>query len=297
MTPLFCSVGVFAYNEEKNIAKLLDALLNQKLQKVEITEIIVVSSACTDSTDDIVKSYCKSYPTVKLIQEKQRNGKSASINRFIKESCNEFLVIESADTIPAPNTIELLVSAFLDPKVGMTGGRPKPENSKCTFIGYAVNLLWSLHHKMALISPKLGEMIAFRKVFKSIPAESAVDEASIEAQIREQDLEIKYIPNATIHNKGPEVLSDFVLQRRRIEAGHIWLKDNQSYKVSSQSSTILAKLALSELINHPGDIHRFTGVVLLEIYCRILGRYDYYIKRKNPFIWDIADSTKDLKHK
>jgi len=38
------SVGITAHNEEANIGRLLDALLNQHLHEVEITEIIVVAS-------------------------------------------------------------------------------------------------------------------------------------------------------------------------------------------------------------------------------------------------------------
>jgi glycosyltransferase involved in cell wall biosynthesis len=54
---LRCSVGVTAYNEEANIGRLLDALLAQHLRAVEISEIIVVASGCTDNTIPIVESY------------------------------------------------------------------------------------------------------------------------------------------------------------------------------------------------------------------------------------------------
>ena len=47
---LRCSVGVTAYNEEANIGRLLEALLTQHTRDVEIVEIIVVASACTDNT-------------------------------------------------------------------------------------------------------------------------------------------------------------------------------------------------------------------------------------------------------
>ena len=40
---LTCSVGVTAYNEERNIGPLLEALINQLLHQIEIGEIIVVS--------------------------------------------------------------------------------------------------------------------------------------------------------------------------------------------------------------------------------------------------------------
>jgi hypothetical protein len=38
------------------------------------------------------------------------------------------------------------------------------------------------------------------------------------------------------------------------------------------------------------------GAVSLELLGRLLGNYDYYIKKKTPFAWDIAKSTKNLKN-
>ncbi|MCF7792981.1 MAG: glycosyltransferase [Candidatus Cloacimonetes bacterium] len=297
MKKIKCSIGVIAYNEAANIGKLLDALLNQELESVQIERIVVVSSGCTDGTDDIVTKYEKKNKKIKLITEAERGGKSSAINKFIKAAESEVLVIESGDTIPAENTVERMVAPFADEKVGMTGGKPVPENDPKTFIGYAVNLLWKLHHHMALRSPKLGEMVAFRRIFEEIPPESAVDEASIEAIMKEKNLELKYIPDAIVHNKGPENISDFIKQRRRIEAGHLWLRQNQDYEVSSQNHLLLLELAIQEIKRNPDKLHFLFGTAILEVYSRLLGMYDFKVKKKNPFKWDIADSTKNLDHR
>ncbi|MCB5234659.1 MAG: glycosyltransferase [Candidatus Cloacimonetes bacterium] len=289
------SIGIFAHNEEANILHLLKAIMAQKLKQVEIAEVIVVSSASTDKTDELVLEFAEDNPEVRLYIQAKREGKSSAINLFIKEAMSEVLVVISGDVIPEENTIELLVSAFSDKNIGATGGRPVPVNPDNTFIGYAVNLLWRMHHRMALISPKLGEMIAFRKVMDEIPKESAVDEASIEAIIRSEGLQLKYIPNAKIINKGPENVRDFIKQRRRIQNGHLWLKKVQEYEVVSQDGGLLFKIFWQELIDRPGDIFRMAGVILLEIYCRALGSWDYYVRRKNPFAWEISKSTKKVK--
>ena len=291
---LLCSVGVIVYNEAANIGKLLNALLDQKADKVKIEEIIVVSSACTDGTDDIVRDFEKEHNNIKLITEAERGGKSSAINKFIKASTSDLLIIESGDTIPAEDTVEKMMLPFLDEKIGMTGGRPTPENDPRTFIGYSVNLLWNLHHEMALISPKLGEMVAFRKIFDAIPPESAVDEASIEAIMKEFHLDLKYIPDAIVFNKGPEYLSDFISQRRRIETGHLWLMENSDYSVSSQNKGLLLNLAIKELKKDKEKIFFLFGTAVVEMYSRFLGWYDYKVRKKNPFKWDIANSTKKL---
>ena len=295
MDKIKCSVGVFAHNEAGNIIPLLEAIENQELQATEICEIIVVSSASTDGTDQLVSSFAETHKNVKLLTQAKREGKSSAINLFLANMQEAIAVIISGDVIPDRKTIEKLVSAFRDPDIGATGGRPVPVNSETTILGYIVHLLWRLHHRMALISPKLGEMIAFRKVMDSIPKDSAVDEASIEAIIREKGLKLKYIPSAIIRNKGAENLTDHIKQRRRIQNGHLWLKDHQHYKVVSQDSGILLKVIIQELQDRPKSVFKLILAILLEIYCRLLGSWDYYVQGKNPFTWDIASSTKNLK--
>jgi cellulose synthase/poly-beta-1,6-N-acetylglucosamine synthase-like glycosyltransferase len=289
-----CSIGVLCFNEAQNIERLLLALLHQQLQQVEITEIIVISSGSTDSTNSIVLAVSELNPLISLIIEKERNGKSAAINTFIRLAKNDILVIESGDTIPAETTIEKLVIPFAEESIGMTGGRPLPTNHQDSLIGYSVNLLWRMHHKMALIQPKLGEMIAFRKVFSSIPVESAVDEASIEAEIFKIGLKKKYIPEAIIHNKGPETISDFIKQRRRIASGHQWLKETEHYKVSSANSRLMIQLAFAELLENPFHIPFIIFTMKLELWARFLGWYDYKIKKRNPFKWETITTSKKL---
>jgi len=295
MDKIKCSVGVFAHNEAGNIIPLLEAIENQELRETEICEIIVVSSASTDGTDQLVSSFAETHKNVKLLTQAKREGKSSAINLFLANAQEDIAVIISGDVIPDRKTIEKLVSAFKDPEIGATGGRPVPVNNENTTLGYIVHLLWRLHHRMALISPKLGEMIAFRKVMESIPKDSAVDEASIEAIIREKGLKLKYIPSAIIRNKGAENLADHIKQRRRIQNGHLWLKEHQHYKVVSQDSGILLKVIIQELQERPKSVFKLILAVLLEIYCRLLGSWDYYVQGKNPFTWDIASSTKNLK--
>ncbi len=293
---LACSLGVFAYNEADNIIPLLTALCSQQLSRAEIAEIIVVSSASTDGTDELVRAFAESHRQVRLIRQARREGKSSAINLFLAEASSSILMVISGDVIPAPTTIEKLAVALADPKVGASGGRPVPVNPTKTFMGYAVHLLWRLHHRMALISPKLGEMIAFRRLMDSIPADSAVDEASIEAIVRSRGLKLRYIPDAIISNKGPTNLPDFIKQRRRIQNGHLWLKKTQDYNVVSQDGGTLLRILFEEIREYPASAPKVLAVMALEFYCRLLGAWDFYAKGRNPFAWDIARSTKNLKH-
>jgi len=295
MKGLHCSIGIIVYNEADNIGKLLRAISKQELQQVVIDKIVVVSSASSDGTDEIVQELMKENKKIELITESERNGKSAAINKFIKAASSEILIIESGDTLPGNDTIEKMVSVFSDEKIGMSGGRPVPENRRSGIVGHLVHILWEMHHLMALRSPKLGEMVAFRNIVESIPSKSAVDEASIEAIMNEKGLKLKYVEDAIIYNKGPEKILEYISQRRRIASGHIWLKENQKYNVSSQDSGLMMRIMWQQFKMRPSEWFYLILAVKVEIICRLLGWWDLKVLKRNPFKWDIAISSKTIK--
>lgn len=288
------SIGICAYNEEKNIGKLLKALLNQKTKLIKIKEIIVVSSGSTDKTDEIVTEFSKLDNRIKLVIQLKREGKASAVNEFIKHADSDVCVLESADTIPLDNAIEMLCSPFSDKNIGMTGGHPIPTNDRSTFIGFVGHLVWELHHKIALKNPKLGELIAFRNIIDEIPKNTAVDEAWIEALIKKRGYKIVYVPEAICYNRTPETIGDFVKQRRRIYAGHLHLRKELGYSVSTMNiRDIINIIKESNLI--PKEKFYLMGAMILEGISRTLGWLDYYIFKKDHVIWDVAITTKEVK--
>jgi len=281
-----------AYNEEQNIEKLLLALKQQKLNKVEIIEIILIASGCTDKTVINAKKLQKQIPKLKIITEKDRNGKSFAINKFLSLTKTTICIISSADIIPQKETIEALCSPFTNPTTGMTGAHPIPTNDKNRFLGFAVIKLWEMHHQIALKTPKCGEMIAFRKIFNKIDPTSPVDEASIEHQIKQHNLKIKYIPTAIVYNKGPKTIKDFIKQRKRIHFGHLWLKQKYKYSVSTNKKRTLIPIILQQFTTNIKKDIWLIGLITLEFYARILAKIDFYIKNKSYSVWEQIKSTK-----
>lgn len=290
------TIGICAYNEEKNIGKLLQLLLNQKTNNnIRIDEIIVVSSACSDNTDKIIESFKLKDDRIDHIIQTKREGKASAINLILKKATGDIIVIASADIIPLEDTINTLVSPFFDKKVGMTGGHPIPVDDKDTFICFTIHLIWKLHHRLALKDPKLGEIIAFRNIITEIPINTAVDEVSIEAIIRKKGLDLIYVPEAIIYNKGASTINDFLCQRRRIHAGHLHQKKNLGYSPSSMKIMNLVPIMFDGSSNLK-EIYWTIGAISLEAYGRLLGMYDFYIAKKNPYIWDVAETTKEINH-
>ena len=293
-----CSVGITAYNEEANIGRLLEAMLNQHLEEVEISEIIVVASGCTDNTCDIVLDFEAREPSIELIIQEQREGKVSAVNLFLKHAREDICVLESGDTLPGEETVENLVKMFRDPQVGMTGAHKVPVNVPNQVVGYLSHLRLTLEHSLCLEIPRLGEMIAFRKVFDQIPPDVAMDEAFVEALMINHGLQVRYAPDAMVYNMGPETLGDFVRQRRRNYAGHLHLKRKYGYRVSSLDNTRVARLALTEIwraISHTTRLlYVLSALAAIELYSRILGSYDYYVRGDKHVVWDMAWTTKEV---
>lgn len=290
-----CSVGITAHNEEANIGQLLDALRNQLLREVEITEIIVVASGCTDRTVDIVKEYMKIDPRIKLLVQERREGKTSAINLFLKHAKEDICVLESGDTIPHETAIEHLVRMFRDPKVGMTGAQKVPVNTPDHIIGYLSHLRLKLEHELCMEIPRLGELIAFRKVFDAIPPDVAMDEAFVEALVIQRGLQVRYAPDAVVFNMGPQTLSDFLRQRRRNYAGHLHLKHKYGYRVSSLDTWRVLRIALGQMWGAIRFLFVLGLLASVEAVARVLGAYDYYLKGKRYEVWDIAWTTKQVR--
>lgn len=287
------SIGICVYNEEKNITRLLESVISQKTIDSEIREIIVVSSGSTDRTNEIVNSFLKRNYKIKLFIQEKREGKASAVNLFFENARCGLVVIVNGDIILREDSIEKLVMPFYDQEVGMTGGHPVPINDKDNLIGSTVHLLWNLHHKISLRNPKLGELVALRNIIR-IPVDTAVDEAWMEAIIRKKGLKLIYVPEAIVFNRGPETVSDFLKQRRRISAGHLQIKQKTGYAPSTMNYLEVLAMILKDLKLEPRTILYAAGAILLEFTGQLLGFYDYYIRRKNPYIWEIAGTTKEL---
>jgi biofilm PGA synthesis N-glycosyltransferase PgaC len=292
---IVCSVGITAHNEEANIGEILEAMITQRLHQVDIGEIIVVASGCTDRTEDIVQDYMTRDERIKLFVQEKREGKTSAINVFLKHAQNEVCVLESGDTIPHEDAIENMVRMFADPAVGMTGAHKVPVNTPEHIIGFLSHLRLKLEHQLCLEIPRLGELIAFRKVFDQIPPDVAMDEAFVEALVIRRGLQVRYAPDAVVFNMGPETLGDFVKQRRRNHAGHLHLKAKYGYEVSSMGMPRLVKLALEEIGGALRLIWILFALGMVEGYSRILGWWDYKVHKRTHVVWDIAWTTKEVK--
>jgi len=289
------SIGICAFNEERNIGALLGQLSqadNADGGIPGISEIIVVSSGSTDKTDSAAKKFAETDRRIRFIREAERRGKVSAVNIILKQAKGDIIVLCGADLQLENGTIRNLIRPFGDPTVGMAGARPVPRNDKTTFMGFCSHMLWDLHHRVALKSPKCGELIAIRNKGYSIPESMPVDEAYLEWRVRKGGSKIAYAPQAIVYNIGPGTISDYLRQRRRIHAQHIWLRKETGYAVATSDPSVILSALPSILFQSPKSFVFGIGAISLETISAILGRLDASVRNEPHKVWDVSESTK-----
>ena len=285
-----------AHNEEQNVTALLHRLVDESAES-GVDDVVVVASGCTDGTVALARAFTETHPAVRVLEQARREGKASAINLGLGEVRNDCVVLVSADVMPERGAVMLLLERLRDDTVGVVGGRPVPLNDASTFVGFAAQTMWRMHHWINERSDeaKCGEMIAFRRVHRglpvvtAIPEASAVDEVSIQAITHEAGLRSVYEPRAVVRNWGPNSVSQWMRQRRRINVGHL-LSARESYRPSTSSS----KLAFRALLNdRPGRArpHWLLALATLEIAAKLAARLD--VSRGDVHtVWRVAESTK-----
>jgi cellulose synthase/poly-beta-1,6-N-acetylglucosamine synthase-like glycosyltransferase len=108
-----------AYNEERCLeARIRNALAADYPR--HLLEVVVVSDASTDRTNDIARSFADE--GVRLIVQETRRGKSEGVNHAMRLTRGEIVVFTDANSSYSPTTIPALVSYFERPEIGLVTG-------------------------------------------------------------------------------------------------------------------------------------------------------------------------------
>ena len=140
----YVTIVIPAYNEERQIAGAVEAALAQDYP-AELRQILVLSDASTDRTDEIVSAYANR--GVDLLRMPVRGGKTAAENASSALIRGEIVVNTDSSVRLHPSAVRLLVAAMEDPTVGVASTRDVsvtsagPDNrSEASYVGYEMAL-------------------------------------------------------------------------------------------------------------------------------------------------------------
>jgi poly-beta-1,6-N-acetyl-D-glucosamine synthase len=221
------SVVLAVKNEEKNIAKRINNLLNQTYAK-EKTQIVVVCDGSTDGTCAIMDNFLdntaedngSSRPALKLIKYAPSQGKPHAVNTGVQHSTGEIIVFADARQEFHENAISELVSNFYDPAVGCVSGElmfyDQPDSKLIQPMGIYWNyekFIRKCESRIHSVPGATGAVYAIKKsLFKSMPEELLLDDVFIPMNIilkgHRAILDEKALAFDTVSN-------DFQMEKRR----------------------------------------------------------------------------------
>ena len=114
------TITVPVYNAHSSIGATLEALLNLDYPRDRF-QILVISDASTDGTDDLVRTFADR--GIELLRLPERRGKTAAENAALAASRGEILVNVDSTIIVPPQSLKKLVRVFDDPTIGVASGR------------------------------------------------------------------------------------------------------------------------------------------------------------------------------
>ncbi len=122
------TIGIPAYNEEKNIGNLLESIFKQRQISYQLESVIVVCDGCEDKTANIVKKFIKKHKKIKLIERQKRVGKADALNTIYQMNKSDFLMTIDADlALEADQEIEKMIRVLQkNPKINVVGPRHIP---------------------------------------------------------------------------------------------------------------------------------------------------------------------------
>ena len=298
------TVGICAYNEEKNIGHLLNNILVEQQLPLD-AEILVVCLGCNDGTVKIVQDYARNDVRIKAYVEDERHGKASAMNHILANAKGHMILFLSADTLPQERCFSSLTSKLHDPKVGLVCGKPVPVNDSKSLSDTLVNMLWQSHDYIFKRLSKDGlarhasEIFCIRSgIVKEIPSDTINDDAFLALAAVKKGWRVAYDPYSRVLICGPKNFPDYVKQRRRVLLGHWQIKKStgQSPQHLAYMLPIYPKKVLKLLAGLCKEYGPATFTIFVSIELMINLSVLPSLIRNKPLNnkWSIASSTKEV---
>lgn len=130
---------ITAYNEEKNIRKKLNEVLELDYPRDQL-ELMVASDGSTDRTDEIVGEFADRGVILKRVEG--RVGKTATQNEAVRSATGDVIIFSDATTVYEKDAIRKLTRNYADLEVGAVSGRYEYVNPTGAPVGTGSILFW-----------------------------------------------------------------------------------------------------------------------------------------------------------
>lgn len=283
------SVLIAARNEERNIARTIDCILNQDFPK-ELMEVIIVNDHSTDRTAEIIASYAGQ--GVKLLRmderEKLNSYKKKAISEAIANAKGELMVATDADCVMGPNWLKAIVGLYEEKKYKLISSPVVYHEEKSYFEKLqTLEFLYLIGLGAASIGLRKpstcnGANLAYqREVFYELGGFNGIDDlASGDDELFLHKVAQKYPAgigfcksrDAVVYTEAKENLKEFIRQRKRWASKSTKYKNKKIVLLGILIWTFNLVVLLSAILGafFPGMIFCFLGAMLIKIAVELL---------------------------
>ena len=277
-----------AYNEEKDIGKLLDSLMALDYPKNKY-EVIIVDDGSTDRTVEIASKY-----PIKIIKGPHK-GVGVARNLGWRSAKFDIIVFIDADMILHKNFLKEIIKCFKDPKVAGADCTIRLRNKK------------SLIARVLFLRKELGVAqykfpfvkICKKKVLKEVggfdPQYGFYDDWVLNMRILEKGYKILFMPKAIIWHREPENLKEVYRQARWM--GRSLLLSFKGYRLEALRRFLFVSLCaflpiyvLSLFLPFPFNLLGFIGLFVFTV-IEFWRSYKMFLlsKQKESFLTPLID--------
>lgn len=214
------TVLIAAFNEARHI----EATVRNKLAQdypPEKLDVIVVSDASDDGTDDLVRGIGD--PRVRLLRQVPRAGKTSGLNLALPHAAGEIIVFSDANSLYAPDTVARLVECFADRDVGYVTGRMVYKAPDGSLSGEGCSAYMRYENKLRDWETRLGSIVGVdggvdamrRRLHKPLRADQLPDFVQ-PLLVREQGYRVVYQPAALLYEDALAATGDEYRMRVRV---------------------------------------------------------------------------------
>lgn len=285
------TVSIAVHNEEKSIKKVISLW-----QKEPVDEILVISSGSTDSTDPIIRALTEKDTRIRLISEREKNGKPAAINKILSAAKGDIIIMTDGDVYVEPGAANFLEAHFTESKIGLVAGHPiplDPEGIPGCWMRISCDILHDKRSKNIELDVT-GNLYAIRKgIVEKIPENTTLDDVYVAFEVKKKGYSIVYEPEAIVRVKGVGTISDFISQKTRTRVGWHQLHESEKADISRTPAGELAYIPkLIKYIITPLGIIAVPSYLMLSAATWLLAWWKWRTEKDYIKLWTPAKSTK-----
>lgn len=214
---------VAAYNEEEYIKEKIENSLSLQYPR-DLLELVFITDGSTDRTNEIISQY----PSIKLLFQPERRGKSSAMNRSISHIDASIVVFCDANTLLNQDCIIEIVKHYADPRVGGVAGEKKIIQEGINGAAAAgEGLYWKYESFLKKLDSDLystigaaGELFSVRKeLFEPAPEGTILEDFVQSLKICTRGYVLRYEPKAYAAEAPSASIKEEMKRKIRISAG------------------------------------------------------------------------------